>query len=102
MVRAFLPALACVALSGCGIPAGAGMWAQAKEYAGDGVIHTCSNLFAGGYEIDFPRFDASRPFAASYRLSRVPPTGRNPAIIYLRFNAPELSFLMSETKKTSV
>jgi hypothetical protein len=77
-----------LALNGCGVPAGFEMWLQIKRYSGDGVIHACSNLLAAGYRIDFPKFDASQPYSASYRLSRVPRVharGREP-IIYLRFD----------------
>jgi hypothetical protein len=94
--------LACLALSSCGIPGSIVMWAETKQYSGDGVIQTCSNLLAGGYKIDFPRFDASLPYAASYHLAHVPPTGREPAVIYLRFDAPDLSYLGAEKKKKSV
>jgi hypothetical protein len=76
------------------------MWAETKQYSGDGVIHTCSNLFGSGYEIDFPKFDASRPFVASYRLSHVPQTARERAGISLRFYQPD--YLMAETKKGSI
>jgi hypothetical protein len=88
-VKALLLVLACVVLDGCGIPAGAGMQLQAMRYSGDGVIHTCSNIFAGGYRIDFPSFAASEPHTASYRLSNVPQVyrvdGRSDPTIYLRF-----------------
>src|SRR5713101_5335897 len=80
--------LVALALNGCGIPADLEMWLQTKRYSGDGVIRTCSNLFAAGYCIDFPKFDASQPYSASYRLSHVPRVharGREP-IIYLRFD----------------
>lgn len=76
--------LACLALISCGIPGSTVMWAETKQYSGDGVIHSCSNLFGGGFAIDFPTFDSSRPYAASYRLSHVPQTGRG-SVIYLRF-----------------
>jgi hypothetical protein len=73
------------ALAGCGIPASAEMWLQTKRYSGDGVIHNCSNLIGAGYRIDFPEFDASRPFSASYRMAHVPKVfGRDP-LIYLKF-----------------
>jgi hypothetical protein len=88
-MRAFLPALVCLGLSGCGIPGGAVMWVQTKRYSGDGVIRNCSNLLGSGYAIQFPTFDASRPFAASYRVSHVPQLhridGRNDPTVYLRF-----------------
>jgi hypothetical protein len=74
-----------LALAGCGIPATAEMWLQTKRYSGDGIIHDCSNLFGAGYVIDFPEFDASRPFNASYRMAHVPKVfGRDP-LIYLKF-----------------
>jgi|SRR5581483_7250434 len=84
MGRPILVVLA-LSLSGCGIPASAGMWFQIKRYSGDGHIYSCSNLVSSGYCIDFPDFDAKRPFAASYRLAHVPRVlGRDP-LIYLKF-----------------
>ena len=77
--------LSCSALSWCGIPGSAEMWFQTKWYSGDGRIYNCSNLISAGYCIDFPEFDANRPFSTSYRLSHVPKVfGRDPAI-YLKF-----------------
>jgi len=64
--------LVSLALSSCGVPRGIQLWLQAKSYSGDGVIYTCSNLVTAGYHIDFPRFEASRPYFAAYRLSRIP------------------------------
>ena len=76
------------------------MLVETKQYSGDGVIHTCSNLFGGGYGIDFPKFDASRPYAASYRLSNVPQTVRERTGISLRFH--QANYLMAQHKKNSV
>lgn len=81
--------LVALALSGCGIPTGVEMWLQTKRYFGNGTIRTCNNLLAPGYAIEFPTFDASKDYAASYRLSHVPQVygileSRNP-YIYLCF-----------------
>ena len=88
-MRPFLLVLLCWSLSGCGIPGGAVMWAQTKGYSGDGVMRNCSNMLGSGYAIEFPKFDASRSYAASYRVSHVPQLhridGRNDPILYLRF-----------------
>ena len=48
------------------------MWMQVKRYSGDGVIRTCSTVLVPGYLIEFPKFDSTRPYEASYRLSHVP------------------------------
>lgn len=48
------------------------MWWQTRQYSGDGEIRTCSNLLGSGYTIEFPEFDASKPYIVSYRISRVP------------------------------
>jgi hypothetical protein len=72
-------------LAGCGIPASSEMWAQTKRYSGDGIINNCSSLIGAGYRIDFPEFDASRPFNASYQMAHVPKVfGRDP-VMYLKF-----------------
>jgi hypothetical protein len=100
-VRALLAAFACFALSGCGIPASVWMWAQAKQYSGDGVIYTCSNIFMRGYGIDFPRFDASQPYTASYRLSKVPQTSRKQTGVCLRFKQPDLAMALAKQKSVT-
>jgi hypothetical protein len=88
-VKPFITALAALILSGCGIPAGMHMGLQIKQYSGDGVIYACSNLLAAGYGIDFPKFDASRYYSASYKLSHVPHVfridGRGDPLIFLSF-----------------
>src|SRR5262249_11119671 len=74
-----------LALAGCGIPGSAEMWIQTKRYSGDGTIHNCSNLLSAGYRIDFPEFNAFRPFTGSYQMRHVPKViGRDP-VVYLRF-----------------
>src|ERR1700686_5092061 len=84
-MRTLVALIIALASAGCGIPASGEMWLQTKRYAGDGVIHNCSNLIGAGYRIDFPEFDASRPFSASYRMAHVPKVfGRDP-LIYLKF-----------------
>jgi len=84
-MRRLIALLTALSLAGCGIPATAEMWFQTKRYSGDGVIRNCSNLFGAGYCIDFPEFDAFRPFSASYRMVRIPKVfGRDPSI-YLKF-----------------
>ena len=72
MVKPFLPALLAFTLGACGIPDGTRVCWQARQYRGDGVIHTCSNMLMGGYCIEFRRFDASRPFSAIYHLAHAP------------------------------
>lgn len=66
---------------------GIAMNLQIRRYSGDGSIRTCGNLLAPGYAIDFPKFEASRPYSASYRLVRLPrvhdPLGPRKAHIYL-------------------
>ena len=76
------------------------MSAQATQYSGDGTIHTCSNLFEGGYGIDFASFDSSRPYSASYRLSHVPQTRRGHAVILLHFFQSD--YRLAQKKKSSV
>ena len=84
-MRPHVPLAIALGLSGCGMPGSAEMWFQTKWYSGDGCIHNCSNLISAGYCIDFPEFDANRPFSTSYRLSHVPKVfGRDP-LIYLKF-----------------
>ena len=84
-MRTLLALIIALALAGCGIPAGVAMWFQTRRYSGDGIIRSCSNLASAGYSIDFPAFDASRPFNASYRMADVPKVaGRDPQI-YLKF-----------------
>jgi hypothetical protein len=87
-------------LSGCGIFADPTMWVETKGYSGDGVIHTCSTLFGGGYGIDFPKFDASRPYTASYRISNVPQTARERSGFSLRFLQPD--YRMAKSREGSV
>lgn len=74
--------------TGCGVPMGIEMKLQIRRYSGDGSIRTCGNLLAPGYAIDFPKFDTSRPYSASYRLTRLPrvydPLTPRKAHIYLR------------------
>jgi hypothetical protein len=88
-IKGFAAVLASFMLAGCGIPAGLLMWWQATHYSGEGKIQTCSQWFGAGYRVDFAAFDASRPFAASYRVSALPHvSGRDP-MIYLKFNVDE-------------
>jgi hypothetical protein len=104
MVRFFVTALAALTLNGCGIPAGMHMWLQTKWYSGDGIIYACSNLLAAGYGIDFPKFDSSRYYSASYSLSRVPQVyridGRSDPLILLRFY--QRDFVAVRERKNSV
>jgi opacity protein-like surface antigen len=89
MVKLLVLAVSIFALTGCGFFADLSLRSEIKEYQGDGVIYTCSNALMGGYGIDFPRFDASRPFTATYHFSHVPPT-RLPWLqpfLYLRHGA---------------
>lgn len=51
---------------------GLAMWLQILRYRGDGVIESCSNLFAPGYMITFPEFDSGHARRLIYRLSNVP------------------------------
>jgi hypothetical protein len=89
--------LAAFALSGCGIPLGAGTWIESKLYSGDGHISTCSTLFAAGYFIDFPPFDPTKTYTARYRVSHLPHVGRSPYIC-LRFHS-NMSPSTDELKK---
>lgn len=75
------------------------MWLQAKRYSGDGIIQTCSSLVGAGYRIDFPEFDASRPYSASYRLSKLPQVFRRDPVIYLKFHLNPDFGIPEETKK---
>src|SRR5262249_10869851 len=88
-----------LALGGCGIPASAEMWLQTKRYSGDGHIYNCSNLIGAGYCIDFPEFDATRPFTASYRLTHIPRVFDRDPLIYLKFRC---DFGSSDEIKKSV
>src|SRR5713226_8559160 len=74
----------CCSFNAC-LAGNLGIEAQVRQYSGDGTIYNCSILFSPGYRIEFPKFSSSKPYEASYRLSYVPPTGRWPAVIYLRF-----------------
>lgn len=82
----------CLALNGCVI-GNLAMWAQVRQYSGDGVIYNCASsppilgalICWPGYRIDFPSFPSDRPYMVSYRLSNVPQRDRQPAVIYLRF-----------------
>jgi len=56
---------------------------QVLRYSGDGVIHAAPIM--PGYQITFPKFGASQPYSASYRLSRVPQRKYGEPVIYLRF-----------------
>jgi hypothetical protein len=76
MVRALIPIVALLPLSSCGIPGSMVERIDANQYRGDGTIGTCSNIFGGGYRIDFPPFDATRTYDASYRVSHLPPPGK--------------------------
>jgi len=89
--------LAAFALSGCGLPLGAGAWIESKLYSGDGHISTCSTLFAAGYSIDFPPFDPTKAHTARYRISRLPHVGGAPYVC-LRFHA-DMSPSTDELKK---
>jgi hypothetical protein len=94
----------CLILSGC-VAGNLAMEAQIRQYSGDGAIHSCSNALGPGYVIEFPKFDASRPCAASYRVSHVPRLqridGPSNAGFYLRFKS-NLGFAATrELKKKS-
>ena len=91
----------CFALPGC-VAGNLGMETHVMQYSGDGKIRNCSNIFRPGYAIEFPKFDSDRPYEASYRLSHLPPTGREPPGIYLRFYQPRLRFGMAQRKKDAV
>ena len=82
----FAPILIALTLGGCGIPTGWSIWLRTKRYSGDGVITTCSNLLGPGYRIDFPKFDASLPYSASYRLDGLPRICDRKPVVYLRFD----------------
>ena len=72
MLKPLLLTSTALLLSACGLPDAGRVNLQARQYRGDGVIDTCGNLLMGGYHIDFPRFDASRPFSAVYHLAHAP------------------------------
>jgi hypothetical protein len=74
--------LACIPVS-VWLAANFGMWVQVLRYSGDGVIHAAPIM--PGYQITFPKFGASQPYSASYRLSRVPQRKYGEPVIYLRF-----------------
>src|SRR5258708_10671925 len=57
---------------------------QVLRYSGDGVIHAAPIM--PGYTITFPKFDASQPSSAAYRLSHVPQRRDGEPVIYLRFH----------------
>jgi hypothetical protein len=93
--------MAGLAVIGCGGPAELNLRRQIKQYSGDGVISTCSNMLAGGYEIDFPKFDPAQPYQATFRLSHVPQaldlfTARTP-YLFLR-HEPQIDIPSNEIK----
>jgi len=57
---------------------------QLLRYSGDGEIRPAPIM--PGYQITFPKFGASQPYSASYRLCRVPQRKYSEPIIYLRFH----------------
>src|ERR1700741_3316289 len=93
--------LACLILCSCGVPGSLETWTGTKQYSGDGAIHTCSNLFAGGYEINFPAFDASRPYSASYQLSHLPTGARERTGITLCFYQRDLALAREKQKSAT-
>ncbi|MGI8435415.1 MAG: hypothetical protein ACR2NX_00695 [Chthoniobacterales bacterium] len=74
----------CVPL-GIWIVANASMWIQVLLYSGDGIIRPAP--LVPGYQIEFPKFDASQPYSASYRLVRVPKRLEGGPTLYLRFKS---------------
>jgi hypothetical protein len=86
-------------LNGC-VVADVAMETQVMQYSGDGVIHNASLTFWPGYRIEFPAFDATRAFEASYRLSHVPQLDSRDPLIYLRFY--QRDFITARKKKNSV
>jgi hypothetical protein len=94
----------CFILVGC-VASNLAMEAQVQRYSGDGVIHSCSTALMAGYRIQFPKFDASRAYAASYRLSHVPQMhridGRDNPSVYLRFRSSLGFAATQEFRKTS-
>src|SRR5438445_8465281 len=91
--------VACLALSNC-VGGDLAIESQIKKYSGDGTIYNCSIPFAPGYRIEFPTFDAASPYEDLYRLSGVPSTNSDHAVIYLRFFNADLS--RTRKKKKSV
>jgi len=93
-----------ITLSSC-VVGTLGMEAQVQRYSGDGVIHSCSTALMAGYRIQFPKFDASRAYAASYRLSHVPQLhridGRDDPSVYLRFRSSLGFAATQEFRKSS-
>jgi hypothetical protein len=89
IMKRLVVALTALALTNCGIPGGAEISIQARQYSGDGQIRTCSNSIEPGFAIDFPPFDASAGYTKSYHLSKVPQVYRSKEtvdpILYLRF-----------------
>lgn len=82
-MKPFLLAITVLTLSGCGLAGDWSVRSQIKRYRGDGTIYTCSNTLSGGYSIDFARFDASKPFTATYTFSNVPQIYNHP-YFYMR------------------
>jgi hypothetical protein len=93
--------LLCFVLSGC-VTGNLAMETGVMQYSGDGVIHSCSTILMPGYAIEFPKFNSTRSYQASYRLSNMPPAGRERALILLRFNQPGLLFSTAQRKQKSV
>jgi hypothetical protein len=86
IAKRFVAFVAAWMLTGCGLVTGLLTSWEVKWYGGDGSIETCSQWFAAGWQINFSPFDASKPFAASYRISKLPHIlGRDP-MIYLKFD----------------
>ena len=71
-----------------GVPFNVGMWVQTKLYKGDGEIRNDAIVGIPGYTIDFPPFDPSVPYEASYHLYHVPQRILdNSPYLFLRFHS---------------
>jgi hypothetical protein len=86
--------------SGC-VTGNSGAEASVNQYSGDGVVHLCSTMFTRGYAIDFPTFSSAKPYQATYRLSNLP-SGRELALVLLRFSEPGLRYGVAQKEKNSV
>ena len=92
-MKAFLWLVFPLAFASC-VP----MWIKAKQYSGDGTLHTCSTILAQGFTIDFQPFSPAHPYHAVYRLAHVPQVGRAPRL-GLRFHSDMLPSSMDDLKK---